>query len=58
MLTVGEYFTPAGKNIHGVGIEPDIPVEMSKELKAKITTLPVNEDVQLLEAINQVKKVR
>ena len=58
VLTVGEYFTPAGKNIHGVGIEPDVPVEMSKELKAKITTLPVNEDVQLLEAINQVKKVR
>lgn len=58
VLTVGEYFTPTGKNIHGVGIEPDVPVEMSKELKAKITTLPVNEDVQLLEAINQVKKVR
>ena len=58
VLTVGEYFTPTGKNIHGVGIEPDVEVQMSKELKAKITTLSVHEDVQLLEAINQVKKVR
>ena len=58
VLTVGEYFTPTGKNIHGVGIEPDVEVQMSKELKAKLTTLSVHEDVQLLEAINQVKKVR
>ncbi len=58
VLTVGEYFTPSGKNIHGVGIEPDVPVAMSKELKANLSNLSVNEDVQLLEAINQVKKAR
>ncbi len=58
VLTVGEYFTPSGKNIHGIGIEPDIPVAMSKELKANLSNLSVNEDVQLLEAINQVKKAR
>lgn len=26
-LTVSEYFTPNGRNIHGIGIEPDIEVE-------------------------------
>lgn len=26
-LTVSEYFTPKGKNIHGVGVKPDVEVE-------------------------------
>ncbi len=58
VLTVGEYFTPSGKNIHGIGIEPDIPVAMSKQLKANLANLSVREDIQLLEAMNQVKKGR
>ena len=27
-LTTAEYFTPSGENIHGIGIEPDIEVEL------------------------------
>jgi carboxyl-terminal processing protease len=27
-MTVSEYFTPAGINIHGVGIEPDIEIQL------------------------------
>lgn len=30
-LTTSEYFTPNGRNIHGIGIEPDIIVEYDKE---------------------------
>lgn len=30
-LTVSAYFTPAGRNIHGVGIEPDIVLEYDYE---------------------------
>ncbi len=30
-LTVSNYFTPSGKNINGVGIEPDIEVELDTE---------------------------
>lgn len=30
-LTVSAYFTPNGRNIHGVGIEPDIEVELDYE---------------------------
>lgn len=41
-LTISEYFTPLGRNIHGIGIEPDIAVEQSstdtydKQLQAAI----------------------
>lgn len=34
-LTVSAYFTPAGRNIHGVGIEPDIEIEMDYEQYAE-----------------------
>lgn len=30
-LTVSNYFTPSGKNIHGVGIEPDIVCEFDSD---------------------------
>ena len=30
-LTVSEYYTPAEKSIHGIGIEPDIIVELNEE---------------------------
>ena len=30
-MTVSSYFTPNGRNIHGVGIEPDITVEFDGE---------------------------
>ena len=42
-LTVSEYFTPNGKNIHGVGVKPDVVVEYEKE------------DNQLEEAIHVLK---
>ena len=31
-FTVKNYFTPLGNNIHGVGITPDIEIELDKEL--------------------------
>lgn len=34
-LTVSAYFTPNGRNIHGVGIEPDIELEMDYEQYAQ-----------------------
>jgi len=30
-LTVSSYFTPKGNNIHGVGIEPDVEIELDTE---------------------------
>lgn len=34
-LTISAYFTPSGRNIHGIGIEPDIEVEMDYEQYAE-----------------------
>lgn len=31
-LTISAYFTPSGKNIHGIGIEPDIVLEYDYDL--------------------------
>lgn len=30
-LTTAEYFTPNGKSIHGVGVVPDVEIELSKD---------------------------
>lgn len=44
-LTISEYFTPLGRNIHGIGIEPDIEVVQSstdtydKQLQAAIAAV-------------------
>ena len=32
-LTISEYFTPNGTNIHGIGIEPDIIVELPDDIE-------------------------
>lgn len=32
-LTISEYFTPNGRNIHGIGIEPDVAIEYEYDLE-------------------------
>lgn len=54
-LTVSEYFTPNGKNIHGIGIEPDIVVELDKDVKG-IGVEYLKEDKQLQKAIEVLEK--
>lgn len=49
-LTTQKYFTPNGNDIHGVGIEPDITVELPDELKYE-PVIPEEQDVQLQKAI-------
>lgn len=34
-LTVSSYYTPAGNNIHGTGIDPDVEIELDSELATK-----------------------
>ena len=50
-LTVSKYFTPNGKNIHGVGIEPDEVVEFDSDAYYKDKT-----DNQLDAALEYLKK--
>lgn len=49
-LTVSKYFTPSGNDIHKVGIEPDVEIELPKELYTK-SYLGRDEDVQLKKAV-------
>lgn len=47
-ITVSEYFTPNGRNIHGTGIEPDVKVELIRNSSTDSTS---TNDSQLDKAI-------
>ena len=49
-LTTAEYYRPNGSAIHGIGIEPDIEVELS-ETVTNIYSISKDEDTQLQSAI-------
>ncbi|MBE5802759.1 MAG: S41 family peptidase [Clostridiales bacterium] len=49
-LTVAQYFTPNGNEVHKVGITPDVIVEMPEEQKSMFFEIGDLTDVQLNEA--------
>lgn len=55
-LTTSEYFSPKGNKINGVGIEPDIVVEMPDDLSNPYNPT-YEEDAQLQRAILEVKNM-
>lgn len=54
-MTVSTYYTPNGRSIHGLGITPDVEVELDPELK-QMVVIPLKEDNQLQTAVQEVKK--
>lgn len=54
-LTTAKYYTPNGNNIHGIGITPDVEIDLPEELKSEVT-LSFEEDVQLQKAIEVLQK--
>lgn len=54
-VTISKYFTPKGRDIHGTGIEPDVVVELNKDLKQKVV-ITHEEDNQLQTAIKTIKE--
>ena len=48
-LSAVEYFTPQGKNLDGVGLTPDLEVDLEEELRQELTygLLAPEEDPQL-----------
>lgn len=54
-LTTSEYFTPSGKNIHKIGIEPDV-IEPLDENYGKIENPTDEDDNQLQKAIEILKE--
>lgn len=53
-LTTSQYFTPNGRNIHGIGIEPDVMIEMPDSYY-DIEEPTDADDVQLQKAIEVLK---
>lgn len=53
-LTISEYFTPNGINIHGKGIEPDVELELPDNVQWGIEN--IKEDIQLNKAIEILKE--
>ncbi len=53
-ITVSKYYTPNGKNIHGIGIEPDVTVELKDKLKQQVV-IEKEEDNQLQKAIEIIE---
>ncbi len=53
-MTVSEYFTPNGVNIHGIGIEPDIKIELPEDVKGYGYEY-YDTDVQLQKAVEVLK---
>lgn len=53
-FTTAKYYTPSGRNIDGIGIEPDVKVEL--DLKQTIKSDDGDIDNQLKKAIDIVKK--
>lgn len=54
-LTVSKYYTPNGICIHGIGVTPDVVVELNADLKKKVT-ITHEEDNQLQEVIRYLEE--
>ena len=54
-LTSAKYYTPNGNNIHGVGIIPDVEIDLPEDLKTA-ATLSFEEDIQLQKAIEVLQQ--
>lgn len=57
-LSIGEYFTPKGKNLAGIGLMPDVEATVDEEMALKIAydLLDPSEDPQIQAAINALKQ--
>lgn len=53
-LTTAHYYTPSGFDLHGVGLAPDVEVELDEELRTK-AVVEKSEDNQILAAIEALK---
>ncbi len=54
-VTVSKYYTPKGRNIHKIGITPDVTVELKESLRQKVV-IEKSEDNQLQKALQILNK--
>jgi len=54
-LTVADYYIHSGRNIHKIGITPEVEVELNEELE-KMVTIPYEQDNQLQAGIEVLQE--
>ena len=54
-ITTAHYFTPSGFDLHGKGLEPDIPVELSEELLQQ-AVVELEDDNQVQAAVEYLSE--
>lgn len=54
--TVSSYYSPLGRSIHKIGVEPDVVVELSENYDRSILDLDVENDNQLATALLELEK--
>lgn len=55
--TIARYFTPSGVSIHGVGVMPDVEIELDEQFKTTpIEDIPHEKDNQLRKAVDEIMK--
>ncbi len=59
-ISTGKYFTPKGISLEGVGITPEVFVEVDQETASKIANglLDYDQDPQIIAAINALKSAK
>lgn len=55
--TESAYYTPSGRTIHGVGVEPDITVELSETYDPSLYEPSLENDNQLAAAVEELRKI-
>lgn len=53
-VTIAKYYTPSGECIQGIGITPDIVIDLPDKDKARFDELKHEEDIQLQKAIEVI----
>ncbi|MBC7765278.1 MAG: S41 family peptidase [Hyphomonadaceae bacterium] len=54
-VTIQQYFTPKGNQVHKKGILPDVEVALPADLESSISKLTLEQDTQLSKALEVVK---
>lgn len=57
-LSIGKYYTPQGRSLTDIGVEPDVVVEMDEQdvLQLYYGTLEAEDDAQLQAAIREIRR--
>lgn len=54
VITCGEYFTSKCENLEEIGVKPDIKVSIKDSIEPYLYKLPIEEDLQLMRAIEEL----